>query len=66
MTTLTLTDGRYFSKWIGVKPLFTADARLAKQYKYTIQAQSDCDKLIQHGYRAYVKTITEQNNTTQP
>ncbi|HNG14000.1 MAG TPA: hypothetical protein PL173_13020 [Saprospiraceae bacterium] len=53
--TLTLTDGRHFSKWIGVKPLFTSDLNLAKNYTYAIQAQSDCDKLLQQGYKAYVK-----------
>jgi hypothetical protein len=52
MTHITLSDGRYFSKWIGVKPLFTADERLAKTYVYPMQAQADIDKLLQHGYRA--------------
>lgn len=59
MTHITLSDGRYFSKWIGVKPLFTTDERLAKQYMYPMQAQADIDKLLQHGYRAMILTPQE-------
>lgn len=62
MTTITLSDGRYFSKWIGVKPLFTTDERLAKQYVYPMQAQADINKLLQHGYRA--TTVTNELITT--
>lgn len=54
MTTIKLSDGRYFSRWVGVKPLFTADARLAKTYVYPMQANMDVDKLAQVGYKRVV------------
>jgi hypothetical protein len=55
MHVITLSDGRYLSKWIGVKPLFTTDERLAKPYVYAMQAQLDVDKLVQQEYKATIK-----------
>lgn len=54
MTKIRLSDGRYFIRWVGVKPLFDRDDRIAKTYLYKIQAQADADKLAQQGYKRLI------------
>lgn len=63
MTIIQLSDGRYFSRWVGVKPLFTPDERLAKQYMFQMQANMDVDKLAQVGYKRVmtVSAIQDQD-----